>query len=162
MPLVGTRHFGLINFPFSPEMAPFFDAGLMWTSDQRPVLRSPTRPTRRDHVQRPLAPNGICAERIPVFSAGVTFRSNVLGYLILETYLAKPFQRPPRWGAVDAASRRDSELSRLPPREQRQDSRSDGGGASAMEASLGFLPHEGEPAECGMDNVSILGQYIPT
>jgi len=35
-----------------------------------------------------------CAERIPVFSAGLSFRFNVLGYMILETYVAHPFQRP--------------------------------------------------------------------
>ena len=34
-----------------------------------------------------------CAERIPVFSTGVSFRMNVLGYLVLETYIAHPLQR---------------------------------------------------------------------
>ena len=44
---------------------------------------------------------GICAERVPVFSTGLSARINVLGYLIFETYLAKPFQRPMKdwvWG----------------------------------------------------------------
>ena len=42
-----------------------------------------------------------CAQRIPVFSTGISFRVNVLGYMILETYVAKPFQRPTKghvWG----------------------------------------------------------------
>ena len=103
VPLVGSRDFGLINLPFIPvEMAPFFDAGLMWTSDQAPQLRiaDEANATPTTCNARSIA-NGICAERIPVFSAGVTFRFNVLGYLILETYLAKPFQRPQKdwvWG----------------------------------------------------------------
>jgi hypothetical protein len=31
-------------------------------------------------------------QRVPVFSAGVSFRVNVLGYLILKPYFAIPFQ----------------------------------------------------------------------
>ncbi len=42
-----------------------------------------------------------CADRIPVFSTGVSFRFNLMGYAILEAYAAHPFQRPKQnwvWG----------------------------------------------------------------
>ena len=103
IPLIGTREFGLLNIPFLPvELSPFFDAGLMWTSDQNPSLRF-----KRENAERPARCNeesrefGICAERVPVFSTGLSARINVLGYLIFETYFAKPFQRPQKdwvWG----------------------------------------------------------------
>jgi len=32
--------------------------------------------------------------RLPVVSSGVSARVNILGYLILETYFAYPYQRP--------------------------------------------------------------------
>ena len=96
IPLTGGREFGLINLPFLPiELSPFFDAGVMWTSDQAPQLRwdreSNTQPADCSALS---VMYGICAERIPVFSTGVSARFNVLGYLILEAYAARPFQRP--------------------------------------------------------------------
>ena len=101
IPVLGTAGYGLINFPYVPmELSPFFDAGIAWTGNQSPSLRWTTsaegRPTA---CQTEFA----CAERIPVFSAGVSARWNILGYMILESYIAKPFQRPDRtkswvWG----------------------------------------------------------------
>jgi hypothetical protein len=41
------------------------------------------------------------SERVPVFSTGVSARFNLLGFLILESYYAYPFQRPEKgwhWG----------------------------------------------------------------
>jgi len=35
---------------------------------------------------------------VPVFSAGVSARFNILGYLVLEAYYAYPFQRPGKGG----------------------------------------------------------------
>src|SRR6185503_4962411 len=101
IPLFGTAGFGLINFPYLPvELSPFFDAGIAWTSTQQPELRWATR---ADDTPTNCGLSVICAERIPVFSTGLSARLNVLGYLILETYIAKPFQRPDRksdwvWG----------------------------------------------------------------
>jgi outer membrane protein assembly factor BamA len=99
IPLFGTSGFGLLNFPYLPlEVSPFFDAGMAWTSDQSPRLRF-----ERDVSDTPtscegqLTPQGqfkYCAERVPVFSTGVSFRVNLLGYMIVETYIAHPFQRP--------------------------------------------------------------------
>jgi hypothetical protein len=102
IPLIGTREFGLLNIPFLPvELSPFFDAGLMWTSDQKPVFEF--RQNTADVTPANCASQIIyaCAERIPVFSTGLSARINVLGYLIFETYYAKPFQRPTKgwvWG----------------------------------------------------------------
>jgi dipeptidyl aminopeptidase/acylaminoacyl peptidase len=103
IPVFGTSSFGLINFPYLPlEVSPFFDAGLAWTKDQKPDLRySPygnDTPNCTVGTSQSYMP---CAQRIPVLSTGVSFRFNVLGYMILETYIAKPFQRPTKkyvWG----------------------------------------------------------------
>ena len=99
IPLFGSPAFGLINFPYLPlEVAPFFDAGLAWTGDQKPDLRFVSG---GDNSVPPSCSGAAtsrgyaipCAQRIPVFSTGVTFRMNVLGYMVLETYVAHPFQR---------------------------------------------------------------------
>jgi len=79
IPLLGVPEYGLFNFRFLPtEIAPFLDAGLAWSSDDNPVLAF-----RRNTI-----------DRVPVFSAGISARFNILGFMILETYYALPFQRP--------------------------------------------------------------------
>jgi len=86
IPLIGTQDYGLINFPFVPvEIAPFFDAGAAWSSSDGPLGLSDPLEFRftRD-----------TPERVPVFSAGVSARFNILGYLVLESYFVYPFQRP--------------------------------------------------------------------
>jgi Tol biopolymer transport system component len=87
VPVFGVPELGLINFPYLPlEVAPFFDIGMAWQGADFPELRW----TRGD-----------TAERVPVASAGITSRVNILGYLVLEIYYAYPFQRPERgahWG----------------------------------------------------------------
>ena len=89
VPLFGVPEFGLINFPFLPtELSAFFDAGLAWNSESAcdgatgGLECSPTF-----EWDNPGA-------RTPVASAGLSARVNVLGFLILETYYAYPFQRP--------------------------------------------------------------------
>jgi Tol biopolymer transport system component len=98
IPLFGTSGFGLLNFPYLPlEVSPFFDAGLAWTSDQAPKLgfqQSNVTPQSCAGQRTAQGQLKYCAERIPVFSTGVSFRANVLGYMILETYISHPFQRP--------------------------------------------------------------------
>jgi hypothetical protein len=103
IPVLGTSSFGLLNFPYLPlEVSPFFDAGISWTSDQHPDLRLDKY--GRDTPTCSAAPAlgyTPCAQRIPVFSTGVSFRFNVFGYMIIEAYVAKPFQRPTKghvWG----------------------------------------------------------------
>ncbi len=79
IPLFGTRQFGLINFPFLPtELAAFVDGGVAWTATQNPILE----------FQRN------SSERVPVFSAGMSARVNILGYIVAEFFYAYPFQRP--------------------------------------------------------------------
>ncbi len=79
IPLLGVPQFGLINFPYLPtEIAPFLDGGLAWSSTS--------------HVALTLNPND--PRNIPVFSAGVAARVNILGYIVGEFYVARPFQRP--------------------------------------------------------------------
>jgi Tol biopolymer transport system component len=109
IPFFGTPEFGLINFPFLPlEISPFFDAGVAYAGGQNPDFRfsrsgSSSAPT---DCTNPAATDGtsqfiVCTERIPVFSTGVSFRANVMGYLIFEAYMAHPFQRPNKnwvWG----------------------------------------------------------------
>ena len=98
IPVLGTSGFGLINFPYLPlEVSPFFDAGIAWTENQSPTFRFTRETTGTPQSCAAPSPQGFllpCAERIPVFSTGVSFRFNVLGYMILETYVAHPFQRP--------------------------------------------------------------------
>jgi Tol biopolymer transport system component len=79
IPLFGVPQFGLINFPYLPtELAPFFDGGLAWSKGMPPNIT--------------LNPNA--TGQIPVFSAGLSVRTNILGYLITEFYIAHPFQTP--------------------------------------------------------------------
>lgn len=81
IPLFGTEAFGLFNVPFLPiEIAPFADAGVAWTRDESPSLRF----------------DRTTADRVPVFSAGVSSRFNLFGAAVLELYYAHPFQRPLR------------------------------------------------------------------
>ncbi|MGH7577242.1 MAG: peptidase S9, partial [Longimicrobiales bacterium] len=76
IPLIGTEQFGLLNFPFLPtEIAPFIDAGAAWSSsnDPRPELASPLELKFATDTN----------ERVPVFSAGIAARFNILGYMVL-------------------------------------------------------------------------------
>jgi hypothetical protein len=86
IPLFGVPEYGLINFPYLPtEIAPFFDAGVAWSDGDTPDLRF----------------DRVTADRVPVFSTGLSARVNILGYLVLEGYYAYPFQRPDKgwhWG----------------------------------------------------------------
>jgi hypothetical protein len=84
IPLFGSEELGVFNVPFLPtELSPFFDAGVAWTGDQSPQLEFSSRESM---------------ERVPVFSAGVSARFNLLGYAVVEAFYAYPFQRPTeRW-----------------------------------------------------------------
>jgi outer membrane protein assembly factor BamA len=76
IPLFGVSEFGLINMPFLPtEVSPFFDIGYAWGDVSFAGIETA----------------GL--KREVVYSAGLSARMNVLGYLVLETYLAYPFQR---------------------------------------------------------------------
>lgn len=80
VPLFGVREFGLISGAFLPtEFVAFADGGAAWDDDETPELKFKTDTT----------------ERVPVFSAGVAVRI-LLGYIPVQFYYAKPFQRPER------------------------------------------------------------------
>jgi Tol biopolymer transport system component len=79
LPLFGTERFGLINFPYLPtELSFFADAGVAWSKDSLPVWKF----------------KRVTAERVPVFSTGISTRFNVLGAMVLELFYVYPFQRP--------------------------------------------------------------------
>jgi Tol biopolymer transport system component len=90
IPLLGIDQFGLISFPYLPtELVFFADAGIAWDSENG-IDSFSFRTDREDQWQR-----------IPLVSAGVSARVNLLGFLILESYYAFPFQRPEKgwhWG----------------------------------------------------------------
>ena len=112
IPLFGSPEFGLIPSPFVPiEVSPFFDAGVAYTGDQNPDFRfsqsggapAASCVNATSNTGNVLSRSAFlqCADRIPVFSTGLSFRVNVLGYMIFEAYLAHPFQRPSKnwvWG----------------------------------------------------------------
>ncbi len=79
LPFFGTEQFGLINFPYLPtQLSAFFDAGMAWSQNGGVALKFDTDPT----------------ERVPVFSAGLAARVNILGYIVVQFYYAHAFQRP--------------------------------------------------------------------
>jgi WD40 repeat protein/surface antigen Omp85-like protein len=90
-PFIGNSDFGLINFPYLPtELAGFVDGGLAWNKGEA------------FHIKWETDPSGLgTPERFPVWSAGGAAQVNLLGAIVLEGYLAFPFQRPNRngvWG----------------------------------------------------------------
>ena len=90
VPLLGVEQYGLLTFPFVPtELVVFGDGGLAWDShllNADGTLEMPDEPV--------LKFSRSSNARIPVFTAGVGARFNVLGFLVLEAYYAYPFQRP--------------------------------------------------------------------
>ncbi|MGQ0766035.1 MAG: peptidase S9 [Gemmatimonadota bacterium] len=79
IPLFGTERFGLIPLSFLPtEISPFVDAGFAWSRNDQINIRFDRNTT----------------DRVPVFSAGISARVNLLGFAVGEFYWARPFQRP--------------------------------------------------------------------
>ena len=86
IPVLGPYGFGLISTRFLPlEISPFVDMGWAWRRGESPDFRIVTGDEAR-----------ITGDRIPVFSTGISARTNLFGYAILEVYYAHPFQRPDR------------------------------------------------------------------
>ncbi len=87
-PLLGALGVGSGYYGFFPiEMALFADAGLAWWGDHRPGS------TGNDKAFF------LGGDRKPVYSVGAAARINVLGFMIVEIDLARPFQHGPngRW-----------------------------------------------------------------
>jgi hypothetical protein len=89
LPFIGVEQYGIINFPFLPtELVAFVDAGMAWNSpysDSEPSFEWSRDP----------------GAHVPLVSTGFSARVNLLGFMILEAYYAKPWQRPGKdwhWG----------------------------------------------------------------
>jgi hypothetical protein len=84
IPLVGMNGLGLLRSSAFPpvEIAPFVDAGVAWTGNSAAVWQLATNST----------------DRTPVASAGIAARVNLFGFAVLQTYWARPFQRPGQGG----------------------------------------------------------------
>lgn len=80
LPVLGVRPVSLANFPLPVGVALFYDAGLAWNPGDNPLDL--------------LKWSASTPDRVPVTSAGVSTRINILGFAVLEFYLAHAFQRP--------------------------------------------------------------------
>ena len=88
IPLLAPAGLGIIPTNVIPvDIVPFADAGLAWSGrpGEQPRLRFATGDEARNTL-----------DRIPVFSAGVSARINLLGFAVVEAFYAHPFQRPDR------------------------------------------------------------------
>ena len=98
IPLLGVEQFGIINFPYVPtELVAFVEGGIAWDSNLTNVDGSVQNVPDNPVWELSRSPS----KRIPVFSAGLSARMNILGFMILEAYYAYPFQRPDKgahWG----------------------------------------------------------------
>jgi hypothetical protein len=87
-PLFGTSEYGAVSFQYLPtELLLFLDGGAAWTKSDPVKLRFDTN----------------TPDRIPVWSAGIAARANILGYIVAQVYYAFPFDRPDKttqWGFV--------------------------------------------------------------
>lgn len=99
IPFIGVEQYGIINFPFLPtELVLFADGGLAWDSPECAVVNNELSCINE---QPDLVWSRTGTGRIPVFSTGVSARVNILGFMVLETYYAYPWQRPDKgwhWG----------------------------------------------------------------
>jgi Tol biopolymer transport system component len=78
VPMTGPKRLALFGSKyFLTDLNLFFDGGLAWSAGDKPKI-----------TWGKAAFN----QRVPVFSAGVSMRVNVLGAMILEPYFAIPFQ----------------------------------------------------------------------
>jgi Tol biopolymer transport system component len=101
IPFIGVEQYGIINFPFLPtELVAFVDGGLAW--DSQSCFRDPRTNQFVCATDDPVLEwSRDSAARVPVVSTGFSARMNVLGFMILETYYAYPWQRPGKgwhWG----------------------------------------------------------------
>jgi hypothetical protein len=87
IPLLAPAGLGIIPTNFLPiDIVPFADAGIAWAGNARADLRFVTDANTLRNT----------AARVPVVSAGVSARINLLGFAVIEAYYARPFQRPDR------------------------------------------------------------------
>jgi hypothetical protein len=94
VPLLAPAGLGLIPTNFLPiDIVPFADAGIAWAGNDRAELRFVTGDNLRANVSR-----------IPVVSAGVSARINLLGFAVVETYYARRSSAPTGTGCSASSS----------------------------------------------------------
>lgn len=82
LPLTGPKKLALIPLEFIPSDLNFFlDGGLVW-SKQRKIGES--------YLFESFGSNAINFKTSPIYTTGMSLRINVLGYLIVEPYIALP------------------------------------------------------------------------
>jgi len=82
IPFTGPKKLALIPFDYVPsDLNLFFDAGLVW-SKQKKIGQS--------YPYESFGNNTITFKTSPIFTTGLSLRVNVLGYLVVEPYLAVP------------------------------------------------------------------------
>lgn len=83
LPFTGPKKLALIDFQYLPSDINFFvDAGIAW-SQQKKIGEVNTFNT--------FGNSSVTFKNTPIFTTGVSIRINVLGYLIVEPYLALPY-----------------------------------------------------------------------
>lgn len=90
LPFTGPEKLSVLpsKFLFS-ELNLFFDAGLAWNKGDKVNFSNEIDVVTEFNGQKTYSRTS----RIPAFSAGISSRVNVLGYLVIEPYLAFPFTR---------------------------------------------------------------------
>jgi Tol biopolymer transport system component len=85
LPFTGHKKLALIPFNYvASDLNFFFDSGVTWSTKKAPITEG--------------GPQGDAklSRNLPVMSLGVSLRMNVMGYLIIEPYLAYPY-RDKQW-----------------------------------------------------------------
>ncbi len=82
IPLTGPKKLALIPFQFLPSDLNFFvDSGLVWSKQKK---------IGQTYPYESFGNNTISFKTSPIFTTGLSLRINVLGYLVVEPYLAVP------------------------------------------------------------------------
>jgi Tol biopolymer transport system component len=82
LPFTGPKKLALIEFNYLPSDINFYvDAGMVWSKDKK---------VGETYTFSTFGNNSYNFKTSPIFTTGVSIRVNVLGYLIVEPYLALP------------------------------------------------------------------------
>ncbi len=83
LPFTGPKKLALIDFQYLPsDLNFFFDAGMAWSQNRK---------IGETHNTISFGTNNFNFKTSPIVTTGISLRANVLGYFILEPYLAVPY-----------------------------------------------------------------------
>ena len=83
LPFTGPKKLALIDFQYLPsDLNFFFDAGMAWAQNKK---------IGETHNTISFGTNNFNFKTSPIVTTGISLRVNVLGYFILEPYLAIPY-----------------------------------------------------------------------